>query len=66
MRVVDTNGDPVEVIVGLVRSNLDGRWRRGIAIGHGPSARLTDDDFADLIKALEQSTDDLNRVEGRR
>ncbi|RSN26481.1 hypothetical protein DMC63_01195 [Streptomyces sp. WAC 05977] len=66
MRVADTNGAPVEVIVGLVRSNLDGRWRRGLAIGAGPSATFTIPETTDLIRALEQSTEDLRRVEGPR
>ncbi|MFD5244983.1 hypothetical protein ACFWIW_10590 [Amycolatopsis sp. NPDC058340] len=66
MRVADTNGTPVEVIVGLVRSNVDGRWRRGLAIGAGPSATFTVPEATNLIRALEQSNEDLQRVEGTR
>lgn len=65
LRVVDTNGRPVDVVVGLVR-NQRGRWRRAVGIGDGPSALLTVPEMTELIRALEQSTEDLNRIEAGR
>jgi hypothetical protein len=66
LRVADPNGKQVEVVVGLVRSNEDGRWRRGLAIGNGPSALFNRREVNALIVALEQSKQDLDRVEGGR
>lgn len=63
LRVVDTNGNPVEVFVGVVRDQ-HGRWQRGVAIGDGPSALFTITQTSALIRALEQSTKDLFGLEG--
>ncbi|MFK0249619.1 hypothetical protein ACIQUM_33385 [Amycolatopsis azurea] len=50
-----TNGQAIDVIVGLVRRNPVGKWHRGITSGPGPSATLTTPESGDPIKALMQA-----------
>ncbi|WP_219152345.1 SAM-dependent methyltransferase [Amycolatopsis sp. TNS106] len=55
MLVAVTHGQEIDVIAGLGRSNKDGRRRREVAIGHGPSTAFTTSDTNDLIEGRERS-----------
>lgn len=63
--MVDSNGKPVDIVVGLTQDQ-HGRYRRALGIGDGPTALLTADAITELKTNLDDSRRDLDRVEGRR